>query len=126
MLVTDANGELVSLQVTVPFRFKSKANSYKIDRRRLRVDPIVKRQEADAAAKARSLMGSVAPLNTPVRVTVTVTHRDNRRFDLDGCFKSCFDSFNGIAYTDDKLIREIVAVKQLGSTDSTTVVIERI
>jgi Holliday junction resolvase RusA-like endonuclease len=58
------------------------------------------------------------PLLGPVSVTMNF-YAKNPRFDLDNIIKSCLDSGNGIAWKDDKQVKEIHA-KLINDPDERT------
>ena len=95
------------ITIRFPFLFKSKANSYKVKRRKLIKDSVVAEQEAKASSIARATMDGTAPLLFPIKVTIIVSMPDKRRRDIDGCLKSLLDSLNGIVWKDDNQIVEL-------------------
>ena len=102
------------ITITFPFLFKSKANSYKIKRRKLIKDSAVAEQEARASALARTTMNGETPLLSPIKVTIIVSMPDKRRRDIDGFLKSLLDSLNGIVWKDDNQIVELHIKKLIG------------
>ncbi len=102
------------ITIRFPFLFKSKANSYKVKRRKLIKDSVVAEQEAKASSIARTTMNGEPPLLSPIKVTIIVSMPDKRRRDIDGCLKSLLDSLNGIVWKDDNQIVELHIKKLIG------------
>lgn len=111
-----------AITLTFPWLFKSKANSYRIKRRKLVKDATVAEQEATASAIATFVMGSQPPWNGPVAVTINVSMNDHRRRDIDGCLKSLLDSLNGIVWKDDNQIMELHVYKAQGCPQPITTI----
>lgn len=113
------------IDITFPFLFKAKANSYRIKRRKLIKDSTVASQEKAASTLAASIMDGAKPLTDLLKVTITISQPDNRRRDIDGPLKSLLDSLNGIAYKDDNQIRQLIVFKLVKQpTTFTRIVIE--
>lgn len=108
------------ITLTFPWLFKSKANSYRIKRRRLVKDVTVAAQEAMASTIAASIMDGAKPLLEPIKVTIIVSMPDKRRRDIDGFLKSLLDSLNGIVWKDDSQIIELSIKKLVGQPTAFT------
>tara|TARA_R110000868_G_scaffold146606_2_gene367450 strand:- start:6073 stop:6447 length:375 start_codon:yes stop_codon:yes gene_type:complete len=111
-----------AITLTFPWLFKSKANSYRIKRRKLVKDATVAAQEAAASATAITMMDGQPPWNGPIAVTVNISMNDNRRRDIDGCLKSLLDSLNGIVWKDDNQIVELHVYKAQGCPQPITMI----
>lgn len=103
-----------TITLSFPWLFKSKANSYRIKRRKLIKDSTVAAQEAAASAIAVTAMNGQPPRNGPIVVIVIVSMPDKRRRDIDGCLKSLLDSLNGVVWKDDSQIMELTIKKLVG------------
>jgi Holliday junction resolvase RusA-like endonuclease len=74
------------------------------------------------------------PLTGPLRLSCGFVFRRQRkrdvwhakRPDLDNCAKSIGDALNGLLWSDDALIVEMVLTKRAGDDEGTTVVVEQI
>lgn len=110
------------ITLTFPWLFKSKANSYRIKRRKLIKDSTVAAQEASASAIAVTVMDGQPPWNGPIIVSVYISMNDRRRRDIDGGLKSLLDALNGIVWRDDNQIMELHVYKAQGCPQPITTI----
>jgi len=119
------------ISLSCPFRFKSKANSYRAGKGRFYVDSTVQEQEKAARKLAIDAMNAAGMTvsGAPIQITITITVTNKRRFDIDGCLKSLLDSMNGVVWKDDSQIISLSIskiVEPSAANDSTFIAIKEI
>jgi Holliday junction resolvase RusA-like endonuclease len=110
---------------TLPFRLKSKSNSYRAGKGRVFKAPAIVTQESAIRSIALISLPSPywQPSIQPWKVEINLYVSDKRRFDIDNTAKILLDCLNEMVWKDDSQVTLLIIRKRLGCAKTETEVI---
>lgn len=105
----------MQVKFTVPGKTISKANSYRIAKKRMYKTQACKDWENRITFEAGAAMLEInmEATDKQVEVEAMVYFPDNRRRDIDNVLKGLLDGMNGVVYEDDSQVQRIIISKQV-------------